>query len=219
MGQGNPFERHPGVRALGQITGPAFATRKTRPFDIHYSPEGPLIGCLAPPFGSTIQRLEMTNYQIHGPARTCTATGRELKPGERVFSVLRDDAGQFVRQDYASEAWPGPPENAVAWWAGRVLEAGKRAKPVINDDLLVDCFEHLTETSDPGRLRFRYVVALLLMRRKRFKFEDASKKDDRELMVVRDVKAGRKHEIVDPLMTEPEMDSVRDEVFRVLGWE
>ena len=96
----------------------------------------------------------MTNYQIHGPARMCAATGRELRPGEKVFSVLRDEAGQFVRTDYAADAWPGPPPESVAWWAGRIPEAGRPAKPTINDELLVDCFEHLADTTDPARLKF-----------------------------------------------------------------
>ena len=161
----------------------------------------------------------MTNYQIQGPARVCAVTGRELKPGERVFSVLRDENGQFVRTDYAADAWPGPPAGAIAWWAGRVPEAGRPTKPTINDDLLVDCFEHLAGTTDPARLRFRYVVALLLMRRKRFKFEDARKRGERDSLVVRDVRTGRRHEVDDPQMTDPEMDAVRDEVFRVLGWD
>ena len=161
----------------------------------------------------------MTNYQIHGPARVCAATGRELKAGEKVFSVLRDQDGQFVRTDFAADAWPGIPVGAVAWWAGRIAEAGRSAKPAINDDLLADCFEHLSGTTDPARLRFRYVVALLLMRRKRFKFEDARKKGETDTLVVRDAKSGRRHEVEDPQLTDPEMDAVRDEVFRVLGWE
>ena len=161
----------------------------------------------------------MTNYQIHGPARVCAATGRELAAGEPVFSVLRDENGQFVRTDYAADAWPGPPAGAVAWWNGRVPDAGRQTRPAINDDLLADCFEHLSGTTDPARLRFRYVVALLLMGRKRFKFEDARNRDDRDTLVVRDARTGRRHEVEDPQMTDPEMDAVRDEVFRVLGWE
>jgi hypothetical protein len=84
--------------------------------------------------------------------------------------------------------------------------------------LLVDCFEHLTDTTDASKLRFRYVVALLLMRRKRFRFEDARKQGEQESLIVRDFRSGRRHEVIDPQMTEPEMDAVRDEVFRVLGW-
>ena len=37
--------------------------------------------------------------------------------------------------------------------------------------------------------------------------------------MVRDASTGRRHEVEDPQMTDPEMDAVRDEVFRVLGWE
>ncbi len=160
----------------------------------------------------------MTNYEIHGPTRTCAATGRELRAGEKVYSVLWDNGGEFVRKDYAVDAWTGPPDGAIAWWLGRIPESGRPAKPTINDDLLVDCFEHLADNPDPGRMRFRYVVALLLMRRKRFRFEDARKQGDRETLVVRDIRTGRQHETMDPQMTEPEMDAVRDEVFRVLGW-
>jgi hypothetical protein len=161
----------------------------------------------------------MTNYQLHGPARVCAASGRELRAGDTIYSVLRDEGGQFVRTDYAADAWPGPPAGAIAWWSVRIPEAGRPAKPTINDDVLVDCFEHLADTTDPARQKFRYVVALLLMRRKRFKFDDARKRDDRETLVVRDAKSGRRYEIDDPQLTEPEMDAVRDEVFRVLGWE
>jgi hypothetical protein len=161
----------------------------------------------------------MTNYQIHGPARVCAATGRELRPGEAVLSVLTEEGGHFVRTDYSADAWPGPPARAIAWWSARIPEAGRSGKPTINDDLLVDCFEHLADTADPARQKFRYVVALLLMRRKRFKFEDARKRDDRDTLVVREVKSGRRFEVDDPQLTEPEMDAVRDEVFRVLGWE
>ena len=66
----------------------------------------------------------MTNYQIHGPTRVCAATGRELGPGDKVFSILCDGGGQFVRTDYAANAWTGPPAGVVAWWAGRIPEGG-----------------------------------------------------------------------------------------------
>jgi hypothetical protein len=160
----------------------------------------------------------MMTFEFQGPTRVCATTNRELRAGEKVFSGLFDDGGQFVRKDFAAEAWSGPPEGVIAWWVGRIPDAGRPARPTINDDLLVDCFEHLTDTADLGRQRFRYVVLLLLMRRKRFAFEDARKQDGRETIVVRDVKSGRRHESVDPQMTETEMDAVRDEVFRVLGW-
>ena len=161
----------------------------------------------------------MTSYQIQGPARQCAATNRELRAGEKFFSVLLDEAGKFVRKDYAADAWPGPPVGSVAYWSGRIPEGGRPVKPTINDELLLDCFEHLTDTTEPARLNFRYVVALLLMRRKRLKFEDARKQAGRETLILRDAKSGQRHEVADPQLGEAEMDAVRDEVFRVLGWD
>ena len=69
----------------------------------------------------------MTEYQIQPNTRRCAVSGRELKPGERYFSVLLDEAGKFVRKDYGAEAWQGPPADAFSFWAGRVPAAGDRA--------------------------------------------------------------------------------------------
>jgi hypothetical protein len=160
----------------------------------------------------------MTPYQIQGPARQCAATGRELQPGERFFSVLFEEAGQFARKDFAADAWPGPPEGAVAYWSGRIPASGQSRRPMINDDLLIDCFEHLGEATEPAQRNFRYVVALLLMRRKRFKFEDVRKCDGEEFILLKDAKSGARHEVPDPHLTDAEMTAVQDEVFRVLGW-
>lgn len=160
----------------------------------------------------------MTPYAIQGPGRHCAATGRELQPGERIVSVLGDEAGRLVRKDFAADAWPGPLAGAVAWWAGRVPEAGQPRRPPVNDELLLDCFTHLAGATDPRQENFRYVLALLLMRRKRLKFEDVRKDGGRELLCLRDARSGARHELPDPRLTDSEMAAVQLEVFRVLGW-
>src|SRR5579885_3477622 len=109
----------------------------------------------------------MTDYQIQPNTRRCAATGKELPPGVRFYSVLLDQGGKFVRQDYSSEAWQGPPPGAFSFWAGRVPAQDQTRRPPINDELLLECFGRLRGETEPGRVNFRYVVALLLMRRKR----------------------------------------------------
>ena len=163
----------------------------------------------------------MTDYDIQGPTRVCAASGRELKPGDRYFAVLAESDGKLGRTDYAADAFPGPPPGAVAYWAGKVPLAGaKPKKPAVNDELLLDCFDRLKGSTDPDGLNFRYVAALLLMRRKRFKFEDASRDDHgRDVMIVRDARGGAIHHAVDPRLTEDQISAVQTEVFRVLGWE
>ena len=90
---------------------------------------------------------------------------------------------------------------------------------MINDELLMDCLGRLADAVEPGPIRFRYVVALLLMRRKRLKFEDA-KRDaaEQEILVLRDAKTGDRFHVIDPRLSEDESATVQDEVFNVFGW-
>ena len=161
----------------------------------------------------------MTEYQIQPNTRRCVVSGRELKPGERYYSVLLDEAGKFVRRDYAAEAWQGPPADAFSFWAGRVPAAGARKRPPIDDDMLLDCFQRLEGRTDAAGENFRYVLALLLMRRKRFKFEEARNDGGREVLVLHCGRTGARHEVADPRLADEEMAAVQDDVFQALGWE
>ena len=104
---------------------------------------------------------------------------------ERYFSVLLDEGSKFVRKDYGAEVWQGPPADAFSFWAGRVPAADSRRRPPIDDDMLLECFQRLEGRTEPAGENFRFVLALLLMRRKRFKLEEARNEDGREVLCLR----------------------------------
>jgi hypothetical protein len=104
----------------------------------------------------------------------CAATGRAFTVGEACIAVLveRDDAPGLERVDYAIPAWEGgarptPPARVFASWRGTYQpgESGK-LKPLLSDEELLDLFQELGEATEPKRLAFRYVLALMLVRRK-----------------------------------------------------
>jgi hypothetical protein len=161
----------------------------------------------------------MTDYQIQPSTRRCCVSGRELQPGERCFSVLLDQGGRFVRRDYAPEAWTGPPADVFSFWAGRVSGSEGKPRPVIDDELLMDCFARLETSTEPARLRFRYVVGLLLMRRKRLRFEEARTEDGKEVLLLRCARKGGKYRVINPCLSDAEMAQVQDDVFQALGWD
>jgi hypothetical protein len=162
----------------------------------------------------------MTDYEIQGPTRICAATGRELKPGDRFHAVLIEREGKLERNDYAVEAWTGSPPGAIAHWSGRVAAVDKPRKPAVNDDALLACFDRLKDSNEPDAANFRYVVALLLMRRKRFRFEDAIRDGEgRDVLLLKDAKGGTIHRVADPRLADDQIAVVQAEVFRVLGWE
>ncbi len=161
----------------------------------------------------------MIDFDIQGPTRVCAATGRVLQPGDRFCAVLTEVDGKLVRTDYAADAWNAPPENAMAYWSGKVPTTDKPRKPVVNDDLLLDCFHRLKDSADPEGQNFRYVASLLLMRRKRFKFDDVIRDPaGHDVLVIRETKGRAVHHVIDPRLTDEQIANVQTEVFRVLGW-
>lgn len=161
----------------------------------------------------------MTEYQIQTNTLRCAVTGRELCPGERFYTVLLDEGGKFLRRDYGADAWTGAPPNAFGFWAGRVPARDENHRPRIDDELLMECFKRLEDEVAPDRVNFRYVVALLLMRRKRLRFQEATIEDDVEVLQLRCVRGREVHRVVNPRLGDEEMAAVQEEVFKVLGWE
>jgi hypothetical protein len=161
----------------------------------------------------------MIDYQIQPNTRRCFVTGRDLQPGEKFYSVLLDEAGQLVRHDYSADVWQGPPEDAFSFWAGKVPAADQNKRPRIDDEMLLECFGRLEGQDDPSRVNFRYVVALLLMRRKRLKFVAARTEAGAEVLRLRDARTGAEHDVANPGLSDTEMASVQEEVLKVLGWE
>jgi hypothetical protein len=160
----------------------------------------------------------MTEYQIQANTRRCAATGRELLPDEKIYSVLLEQGGKLIRQDYSIDAWTGPPPGAFSFWMGRVPRE-QAARQRIDDELLLDCLHRLEGETEPQRVQFRYIVALLLLRRKRLKFEDARTEEGVEIVRLVCPRSRRQYQVVNPRLTADEMAAVQDEVFRVLGWQ
>src|SRR5262249_6488576 len=130
------------------------------------------------------ERSMQTDFQIQASSRRCCVSGRELQSGETFYSVLIEQVGKLVRQDYSPEAWKGPPPGAFSFWRARVNPPESKSRPPIDDEVLLDFFVRLEGQTEAGKVRFRYIVALWLMRRKRLKFDEARQEAGQEIMVL-----------------------------------
>jgi len=115
-------------------------------------------------------------FEIERCTRHCAVTGRELKPGEEYYTVLIDDDGQWRRLDYSAEAWQGPPDVCVAWWRARIPPPSGTRRHWAPDDVMLHCLEELE--GDAERADFRYVLALLMMRRRILRLERTERMPD-----------------------------------------
>jgi len=115
----------------------------------------------------------MIDYDIQRCSRRCAATDRELNVGEVCYSVLVPEGAAVVRRDYAAEAWPGPPAGALGWWQTTIVDPQAGRLHWAPSDVMLNYFERLLD--DPAAEDARYVLALLLVRRRVLRVEEYEK--------------------------------------------
>lgn len=114
--------------------------------------------------------LSGSEFEVARASRSCAATGRELRDGERFFSALVPAGAQLERRDYSPEGWTGPPAEALAWWQATMPSRSARRARLAPNDVLLELFEELA--ARPEVQDQRYVLALLLVRRRVLRLEE-----------------------------------------------
>jgi len=104
------------------------------------------------------------DYKVSRCTRRCHAQQRPLREGESYYSVVLEAGDDFVRRDYSAEAWEGPPETSIGWWKSRMPTAGERKLVLAPKEVLIDLLVGMGEV--PAKEKTRYLLALLLMRRR-----------------------------------------------------
>ncbi len=134
-------------------------------------------------------------YDIQRPTGKCAFSGRTLEPGEPYIATLieLDEAEAaaltknaptapstsetksigFRRLDVSAEAWQQGqrPERVFSFWRSVVQPPNAKRKVFVDDQVLLDLLRRLGEDDRPGRQAFRFVLALVLMRKKLLRFD------------------------------------------------
>jgi len=115
----------------------------------------------------------MLDFEVQRCTRRCAETDRELRPGEEFYSLLVAEGSQVKRLDYSREAWREPPPGAIGWWKSRMPEPHAKQLRWAPNDVMLHYFEQLE--GDTAQADLRYVLALLLIRRRIVRLEESQR--------------------------------------------
>jgi hypothetical protein len=111
----------------------------------------------------------LLDFEVQRTSRRCTATDVPLEPGDVCYSMLEVQGAEVIRKDFCSAAWTDPPNEALAWWRTLIPEPTAKKIKLAPNDVLLELFDQLAE--DPAHCDLRYVLTLLLVRRRVFRLE------------------------------------------------
>jgi hypothetical protein len=154
--------------------------------------------------------------EVAAPTRRCHATGRELLPGEGYYSALVETLVGTQRWDFAIEAWTGPPEGTVGYWRTTLPISTTPPPPrEVPTETMLDFFDQLSQ--QPEKLgsrerRLRFVLALLLVRKRALKLHSVRREDSQDFLVVRRPSSKETIDVLDPGLNEAETSEVEKEL-------
>jgi hypothetical protein len=125
------------------------------------------------------------------------------------------------RVDFCAGCWkPEQSGDYFSFWKTTVPdEDPDKDKPLarrIDAETVYEMFRRLEGQPDPEKQKFRFILALILMRRKRLRFSGVASGPQGEHLVLEDRAENVTHKVLDPGLADEEIDSLKGAVDRLL---
>jgi hypothetical protein len=175
-------------------------------------------------------------FQIPKPLGVCAVSGRQIAAGEKFMAAVRETPTGLERVDVAAEHWdafqaqPGNGANdLLGFWQTVMPRPEQKKKVFVDDEVLCTLFERLAEATEPTKVGFRFVLGLILMRKRLIAY-DSTRHDPppegsppgtpgRDLWVVRMKGRTDMLDLVDPKLGEKQVMEVSQQLGEILNEE
>ncbi|HEX4125391.1 MAG TPA: hypothetical protein VHY37_11740 [Tepidisphaeraceae bacterium] len=150
--------------------------------------------------------------RAHGICGHCQHT---ISPGEKFTAALRETPQGFERLDLCAECrkqnGPGgfdPAELLCYWQTVMPAPAQQKKNLLVDDEVLCTLFERLGEATEPVKVQFRFVLGLILMRKRLVIYESTRHDADKDIWLVHMKGSQSTLELIDPKLSEQQVSEV-----------
>lgn len=161
----------------------------------------------------------MAEWQIQKPLGTCSGTGRAIEPDEEYIATLLETPEGLRRSDYCCVYWQEHKPQVYCYWKSVMPKGEKKKKLFVDDDMLMSFFERLQDEVDGEKLNFRFVLALVLMRKRLVKYDSSEVVDGKEIWTVRITGRNENAKVVNPHLAEDEIEKLSEQLGQILQVE
>ena len=149
----------------------------------------------------------------------CSVCGKRFAEREEYWSALFAAGESFERRDYCAGCWKGAEDGTFSFWLTRSKARPAPPKRFVDDNVLLDFFERLCTSEDPARAKFRFIMAVLLLRKRLLKERSRRRESEGTVWVVEVGRLGKSFEVRDEGLSEQEIAELLSEIGQVLNLE
>ncbi|HRK30999.1 MAG TPA: hypothetical protein PLD59_07955 [Tepidisphaeraceae bacterium] len=169
---------------------------------------------------STAAPARQGTYEFGKPLGKCAISGADISPGDKFMAALRESPLGFERLDIATAAWDDfAKDGLVAFWQAVMPEPNKVKKLFVDDTVLCELFERLSDVQEPPKVSFRFVLGLILMRKRLLSYETSRHDQNHDVWTVKLKGRDKPCEMIDPRLTEDQLGEVTQQIGQILNSE
>lgn len=147
----------------------------------------------------------------------CAGCQRRFAVGAPVAVLLYEGTAGYERREYCEECRPAPePQPVASWKTRRPAPTAAKARP-FDREAIHGIFERLEDAEEPQQVQLRFVLALLLWRKKVLRLERTLAVNGREAWEFVAAQSGVSHRVVRPDMDETQLEALSAQLEQVLA--
>mgnify|MGYP006279797155 CR=1 FL=1 len=155
------------------------------------------------------------DWDIKSRSHCCSQTGEEFQPGEYFYTLLIRDSEGFRREDLCESAWKERNENIqpFSFWKTKYEPPAQRPPEAIPRDDAEGLLRRLIGENDPTHHNVRYILALMLERKRLLRPVESR---DKDVLVYEHLGSGETFVITNPHLSLEQIPNVQREVSALL---
>ncbi|MHC4123395.1 MAG: hypothetical protein ACYSSI_07465 [Planctomycetota bacterium] len=158
----------------------------------------------------------MAEWQINKSKEECCGTKRKIECGEEYFAALVETEEGLERRDFCVDYWDSEKPEVYCYWRSRLPDPDQKKQLFVDDDMLMAFFERLAEETEQEKINFRFVITLVLMRKRKLKYDSTEMKDDKEIWKLRVVGDKQIVEVENPHLAEEQIGELTSQIGQIL---
>jgi hypothetical protein len=158
----------------------------------------------------------MDEWEINRPLGQCCGSGKKIKYGEEYFGALVETQQGLQRRDFCIDYWEKEKPNVFCYWKTKLPHPDQKKQIFVDDQMLMAFFERLAEETEQEKINFRFVLAMVLMRKRRLKYDSTRTQDGKEIWCLRIVGDKQTVEVINPHLDEEQIKQLSSQIGEIL---
>ena len=162
----------------------------------------------------------MDEWEIEKPLGQCWGSGKKIGNGEEYFAALVETGEGLQRLDFCAEYWQEQKPEVFCYWKTKLPDPNEKKQIFVDDEMLMAFFGRLAEETEQEKINFRFVLTLILMRKRRLKYDSSKTEDGKEIWRLRVVGSDKEFvDVINPHLDEEQIEQLSSQLSQILQVE